>query len=107
VSHPAVREAAVVGLHDDIKGTRLVVVAVAAPGFAPGPDLSREVAAHIAGQMGPSMRPAEVRWVGALPVTRSGKIVRGVIRRVLSGEAPGDISTVANPDALAALTPKS
>jgi hypothetical protein len=40
-----------------------------------------------------------------LPVTRSGKIVRGVIRRVLSGEAAGDVSTVANPDALAALAP--
>ncbi len=50
--------------------------------------------------MGPAMRPSELRWVPALPTTRSGKIVRGVIRRVLAGEDPGSLASVANPEAL-------
>ncbi|RMG43536.1 MAG: AMP-dependent synthetase [Acidobacteria bacterium] len=103
VDHPAVREAAAVGLPDEIKGTRLELLAVPAPGVTPSDELGREVAAHIAEKMGPAMRPAAVRWVSALPVTRSGKIVRGVIRRVLMGQPPGDLSSVANPEAIDAL----
>ncbi len=102
-SHPAVSEAAAVGLPDEIKGTRLVIVAVAAGGGAPTADVSAEVAAHVTTQLGPSMRPSEVRWVRALPVTRSGKILRGVIRRVLAGEDPGDLAAVANPESIDAL----
>lgn len=103
--HPAVREAAAIGVPDPIKGTRLVLVAVASAGHEPSKELGREVAGHIAEQMGAAMRPSEVRWVSALPVTRSGKIVRGVIRRVLAGETPGDLSSVANPDTVRGIEP--
>ena len=103
VAHPSVREAAAVGLDDSVKGTRLVLVAVPAPG-APADDAgAKAVAAHIADQMGPAMRPSEVRWVAALPVTRSGKILRGVIKRVLSGDDPGSLASAANPEAIDAL----
>ena len=103
VSHPAVREAAAVGLPDPLKGTKLVLVVTPRPGKNPSRHLSQAVATHVAGLLGPAMRPAEVRWVTALPVTRSGKILRAVIRRVLAGEDPGNLATAANPEAVKAL----
>ncbi len=103
VAHPAVREAAAVGLPDPVKGTRLVLVAVPAPGIEPDADLGEEVRRQVADRLGGTMRPAAVLWVAALPVTRSGKIVRGVIRRVLEGEPAGDLASVANPEAVTAL----
>jgi acetyl-CoA synthetase len=99
-THEAVRESAAVGVPDEIKGTRLVLVAVAAPGASRDEETGRAVAKHVAEQMGPAMRPSEVRWVPALPVTRSGKIVRGVIRRILADREPGDLASVANPEAV-------
>jgi acetyl-CoA synthetase len=100
ISHPAVREAAAVALPDPVKGDQLVLVAVAS-GAAPADEaLSLEVAAHVAARLGPTMRPARVIWVPALPVTRSGKILRGMIRRVLWGADPGSSASVANPEAL-------
>jgi acetyl-CoA synthetase len=103
LEHPAVREAAAIGLPDPLKGDRLVLVAVPRPGFAPADALGAEVAGHVAARLGSTLRPARVVWVEALPVTRSGKILRGVIRRVLCGEAPGDLASAANPEVLAAL----
>ncbi|MGE5236937.1 MAG: AMP-binding protein [Acidobacteriota bacterium] len=100
VAHPAVYEAAAVGLPDEIKGTRLVVVAVPRPGCEPSAQRAAEVVAHIAERLGAVMRPAAVVWVDALPVTRSGKILRGIIRRVLAGEDPGNLASVANPEAV-------
>lgn len=101
VDHEDVREAAAVGLPDDIKGTRLVLVVV--PSRDPDGDLASDVRKHVGDVMGPAMRPSEVHVVSALPVTRSGKIVRGVIRRVLMGESPGDLASVANPESVSVL----
>ncbi len=103
-AHPAVREAAAVGLPDPIKGTRLVVLVVVRPGFAPGASLADEVTRHLEARLGPTLRPSDVLFCDALPVTRSGKILRGLIRRVLSGERTGDVTSLANPEALDALT---
>jgi acetyl-CoA synthetase len=103
IEHPAVREAAAIGLPDPLRGEQLVLVAVPRAGFAPGDALGGEVAAHVAARLGSTMRPAHVLWVDALPVTRSGKILRGVIGRVLRGEPAGDLASAANPDALAGL----
>lgn len=103
ISHPAVREAAAVGLPDPRTGTRLVVVAVAAGGVEPTAALAAEITAHIGAALGPALRPAAVVWVPALPVTRSGKILRGALRRVLAGEAPGDLASAANPEVLQAV----
>lgn len=102
-AHPSVRESAVVGLPDPVKGTRLVVVAVALPEAEPGQELSDEVGVHVVEHLGAVMRPSQVVWVEALPVTRSGKIVRGVVRKVLLGEQPGSLASLANPGAVEAL----
>ena len=104
ISHPAVREAAAVGLPDPLKGTALVLVAVTLPGIEADEALAEEVSRHIGSRLGPTLRPAKVVWVDALPVTRSGKILRRLIGRALAGEAIGEVATLANPEALAALT---
>jgi len=103
VSHPAVREAAAVGVPDALKGTVLVLVAVPRIGFEPSAALADEVSRHVAAGLGPALRPARIVWVSALPVTRSGKILRALIRKVLAGEAVGEVPTLANPDALTSL----
>ncbi len=103
ISHPAVREAAAVGVPDALKGTRLVLVAVPGPGVGPTESLSQAVAQHIEVHLGRSLRPSRIVWVSALPITRSGKIVRGLIGRVLAGEGPGSVASVANPEAVEAL----
>jgi len=103
VSHPSVTEAAAVGLPDPVKGTRLVLVAVPAAGAAAGTELATALVTHVGDQLGPAMRPTEVIWVEALPVTRSGKIVRRTIRKALLGEEIGSLASVANPEAVHAL----
>lgn len=102
-SHTAVRETAAVGLDDPIKGTKLVLVTVLKPEYAPSPELAQQITIHVGALLGSTMRPAEVRFAAALPQTRSGKIVRGVIRRVLAGQDPGSLAAVANPEAVDAL----
>jgi acetyl-CoA synthetase len=102
-SHPAVMQAAAVGLADPVKGSRLVLVATPRPGNEATRELAAEVAAHIGERLGGAMRPAAVVWVAALPVTRSGKIVRGVIRKVLEGTDPGSLASLANPEAIGTL----
>ncbi|MGV8041294.1 MAG: hypothetical protein AB2L07_14915 [Thermoanaerobaculaceae bacterium] len=99
-SHPAVREAAAVGLPDPVTGTRLVLVAVARPGFAADEVLAADVAAFLGRHLGPTLRPSRVLFASALPQTRSGKVLRGAIRRVLVGEAAEGGLTIANPEAL-------
>jgi acetyl-CoA synthetase len=103
VAHPAVREAAAVGVANELKGTALVLVAVPRAGFEASETLGEEVCRYIAARLGSSLRPERVVWTEALPVTRSGKVLRGLIRRILAGEDAGSVASVANPDALEAL----
>ncbi len=99
-SHPAVSEAATIGVPDDLKGQALVCFVV----FKPAQTATvAELTAHVAAQMGKPLAPKTVQAVTALPKTRSGKIVRGSIRKAWLGEALGDISTVDNPAALEAI----
>ncbi len=102
-SHPAVRQAAAVGIGNPLQGTRLVLVLVPKPGIRPSDALGDEVARHVAEQLGDATRAAAVRWVESLPETRAGRVLRGLIRRLLAGEDPGDLALVANPDAVEAL----
>lgn len=99
-AHPAVREAAAVGLPDPLMGTKLVVVAVLRPGFAAGQALADEVAAFLGRRLGPALRPSRVLFVPALPQTRSGKVLRGAIREVLAGQLADAGPAIANPEAL-------
>jgi len=110
-SHPAVSEAATIGAPDDLKGQVLVCFVVLKNGGAAGPSdakrvrdnalhLEKELIAHVAQQMGKPLAPNAVHVVAALPKTRSGKILRGMILRVYSGQPAGDLTNVDNPAAL-------
>ncbi|WP_437936755.1 acetate--CoA ligase [Sorangium sp. So ce341] len=95
VSHPAVAEAAAVGRPDELKGQALVVFVSLRPGFAAGPELQAKLAEHVAKEIGKFARPDAIRFADALPKTRSGKIMRRLLKDVAAGrEMTGDTSTL-------------
>ena len=103
VSHPAVVEAAAVGLPDEVKGEQLWAYAVLAPATTPDDALREELVDLVAAQLGKSFRPAGVRFVRSLPKTRSAKVVRRVVRAVATGTDPGDLSSLEDPRRLDAV----
>ncbi len=103
VGHPAVAEACAVGVPDAIKGETVWLFCVLAPGAEAGDALRREISAQVTGQLGRAFRPAAVRFVAALPKTRSAKIVRRAVRAAALGEDPGDVSSLEDPSALDAI----
>jgi acetyl-CoA synthetase len=103
VSHPAVVEAAAVGLPDELKGEQLWGYAVLVPGATADDDLRGELIDLVARHLGKSFRPAGIRFVRTLPKTRSAKVVRRVVRAVATGTDPGDLSTLEDPAALDAV----
>jgi acetyl-CoA synthetase len=100
VGHPAVSEAAAVGVPHEVKGEVAWVFCVLAPGHEASEDLAAEVAGLAASELGKAFRPERVVFVPALPKTRSAKIVRRAVRAKLLGKDPGDLSSVENPEAL-------
>jgi len=94
VSHEAVAEAAAIGLPHDIKGQGIHVFCVLKQGYSPSHDLEEELRKHVATHMGPIARPEEVKFVEKLPKTRSGKIMRRVLKARAQGLPEGDISTL-------------
>ncbi|MCP9493863.1 MAG: acetate--CoA ligase [Pyrinomonadaceae bacterium MAG19_C2-C3] len=95
VSHPTVAEAAVVGRPDDIKGQAIVAFVTLEGGRSGTPELREELRAHVAHEIGALARPDDLRFTDALPKTRSGKIMRRLLRELASGEAiAGDTSTL-------------
>jgi acetyl-CoA synthetase len=105
VSHPAVAEAATVGKPDELLGQALVAFVTLRPGFAPDPTLADALRAHVAEQLGKFARPQEVRFADGLPKTRSGKIMRRLLKDVAAGrEASGDMSTLEDFGVLAKLS---
>jgi acetyl-CoA synthetase len=93
VSHEAVAEAAVVGRPDEIKGEAIVAFVVLRQSFAGG-DLRDKLIHHVREVLGPVATPAEVNFVDKLPKTRSGKIMRRLLKAQELGEDPGDLSTL-------------
>ena len=95
VSHPAVAEAAVVGRPDELKG-QAIIAFVTLEGEREGtPELNQQLRAHVASEIGAIARPEEIRFADALPKTRSGKIMRRLLRNIAAGEdVTGDISTL-------------
>jgi acetyl-CoA synthetase len=99
LEHPAVSEAAVIGIPDELTGEGVVAFVVLKPGTHL-PDAGPELAAHVAHAMGSAFRPRAVLAVPDLPKTQSGKVVRRLIRQAYQGEPLGDTSTLENPAAL-------
>jgi acetyl-CoA synthetase len=94
VGHPAVAEAAVVGVPDEVKGELPYAVVVLRPGAVPSPELEAELRARIRAAIGGMADPKSVRFVRQLPKTRSGKIMRRVVGAIVRGGDVGDISTL-------------
>jgi acetyl-CoA synthetase len=103
VSHPAVLEAAAIGVPHEIKGEAVVVLVVLRPGADDHPDLAAAIAATVAGQLGKPLKPERVAVVPALPKTRSGKVMRRAIRAAWLGIDPGDLSSLDDPGTLEAI----
>lgn len=101
VGHPAVAEAAAVGVPDDVSGEAVWCFWV--PVAADGPDVGEELRDLVAHALGRPFRPARAVRVPALPRTRSAKILRRAVRAAALGEDPGDLSTAENPEALDAI----
>jgi acetyl-CoA synthetase len=94
ISHPAVAESATIALPHPIKGHGIHVFAVLKKGFEPSKDLENELINHVATHMGAIARPEEVRIVDQIPKTRSGKIMRRVLKARAQGLPEGDLSTL-------------
>jgi acetyl-CoA synthetase len=95
VSHPAVAEAAVVGKPDEVKGQDVFAFVTLEGSYSASDDLKNELKKHVVQEIGAIARPGEIRFAEALPKTRSGKIMRRLLRTIASGEAvSGDTSTL-------------
>ncbi len=95
VSHPAVAEAAVVGKPDDLKGEEIVAFVTLEGGQTASDELAKALKSHVVKEIGAIARPGEIRFADALPKTRSGKIMRRLLRNLAAGEEiSGDTSTL-------------
>jgi acetyl-CoA synthetase len=94
LSHPAVVEAGVSGVPDELRGEVASAFVVLAKGYQPSEELRRELIQHIRKTMGPIVVMKDIKVVNMLPKTRSGKIMRRVMKSLLAGEELGDLSTI-------------
>jgi len=100
IEHPAVSEAATIGVPDKIKGEDIVSFVVLKPGFNPSEELREELKVQVVRVMGKTLKPRDIKFVADLPKTRSAKIVRRIIKATFLGEDVSDISSVENPNAV-------
>jgi len=94
VSHPAVAEAAAIGLPHDLKGNAIYAYVILVAGYEKSDALAEELRTHVAHEMGPIARPEEITFMESLPKTRSGKIMRRLLKARALGLPEGDISTL-------------
>ena len=94
ISHPAVAESAAVAVPHDLKGNAIHIFAILKKGFEASRDLEHELANHIVDHLGPIARPEAVKCIDSLPKTRSGKIMRRVLKARILGLPEGDLSTL-------------
>jgi len=95
--------AAVVGRADDVKGQAIVAFVTLRDGTEPTDELQQELRRHVAAKIGAIARPQDVLWAAELPKTRSGKIMRRLLRDIAEGRALGDVTTLADPAVVARL----
>jgi acetyl-CoA synthetase len=100
VDDPAVLEAAAIGIPDPMKGQALVCFCVLRPGHDAGAALIDRLKLLVASRLGKPLRPEAIVFVRDLPKTRNAKVMRRVIRAAYLGEAPGDLSSLENPQAV-------
>ncbi|NNE35241.1 MAG: acetyl-coenzyme A synthetase, partial [Rhodothermales bacterium] len=105
VAHDAVSEAAVVGYPHDIKGQGIYCYVTLGVGHEARPELKAELVQHVRTQIGPIAKPDVLQFAPALPKTRSGKIMRRILRKIAEGKPDelGDVSTLADPSVVDAL----
>ena len=95
VSHPAVAEAAVVGKPDEVKGEEVCAFVTLESSYTPSKELEKELKDHVVKEIGAIARPGEIRFTDGMPKTRSGKIMRRLLRSLAAGEeVKGDTSTL-------------
>jgi acetyl-CoA synthetase len=111
VDHPSIAEAAVVGIHHDIKGTGIAAFVIVKESnrdaaLADPSKFEQELKAHVADKIGAIARPEKIIVTVDLPKTRSGKIMRRLLRDIAEGRALGDVTTLADPTVVATLKEK-
>jgi len=103
VDHPAVAEAAVIGRTHDIKGQAIAAFVILRAGNQASDALREEIRAHVGKKIGPIARPDDLFFCADVPKTRSGKIMRRLLRDVAEGRVLGDTTTLADPSIVAKL----
>jgi acetyl-CoA synthetase len=102
-SHPAVREAAAIGVPDEVKGETVTLFVILRTGNEPNEDLREEIRQVVGKHLGKALLPKEVRFADDLPRTRNAKIMRRVIRATYLNQDRGDLSSLENPAAVEAI----
>ncbi len=107
VSHPKVAESAVVGYPHEIKGQSIYAFVTLNTGVEKTEELKKELIAHVRKEIGPIATPEIIQWADALPKTRSGKIMRRILKKIAAADfnvsGYGDISTLADPTVVESL----
>jgi acetyl-CoA synthetase len=103
VEHPAVAEAAVVGKTHELKGQALAAFVTLKDGHQPSPGLKDDLKAHVTEKIGAIARPDDIFFSADLPKTRSGKIMRRLLKDIAEGRALGDTTTLADPNVVSRL----
>jgi len=103
VDHPAVAEAAVVGKAHELKGQAVAAFVTLKEGQTPSEALKRELSDHVVRKIGAIARPDDILFAGDLPKTRSGKIMRRLLKDIAEGRALGDTTTLADPSVVSRL----
>ena len=103
VAHEGVAEAAVIAASDDLTGQAVVAYVTLGAGASPGPELEAELREHVATHIGKLARPRQIVWADDLPKTRSGKIMRRLLRDIAECRELGDVTTLRDPAVIAQL----
>ena len=103
VDHPSVAEAAVVGANDELTGQAVIAFVTLKGGNAPSAEHGELLRKHVSGKIGPIARPKQIVFTDDLPKTRSGKIMRRLLRDMAEGRQLGDTTTLSDPNVMAAI----
>ena len=103
VSHPAVAEAAVIAAADELTGQSVVAYVTLSADAGGGAEMEAGLREHVGRQIGKLARPSRIIFADDLPKTRSGKIMRRLLRDIADGREPGDVTTLRDPSVLAQL----